>query len=158
MARLFYASRHYRKNGDIIHPGHYGRMIGISRHSHYHFSREQVLERIRTRRHPQKPSRLRCVFTCPTEADIRQYVEEQMARHPSRVREPLYEVETTERNPLMHHGDWNLAEMVMRGGPGAEITADLYWQGIPGPDQPRGPGTYMEVITPSPLIVVRQLG
>ncbi|MFE1603328.1 DUF2441 domain-containing protein [Methylobacterium sp. ID0610] len=157
MAQLYYASRHYRKIGEFISPGHYGRMIGISQASHYHFAREQILEKARLGLYRSKPSRLKCVFACATEDDIRQYVEAQMHRHPGKVRDPIYEVETTDEAPDLHRGDWNMAETVMRGGREAEIAADLYWRGKAGSDQPFGSGTYMETITTSPLIVIRRL-
>ncbi|WP_244936535.1 DUF2441 domain-containing protein [Methylobacterium currus] len=119
--------------------------------------REEVLEKARMARFPLKPSRLKCIFACATEMDIREYVDTQMARHPGRVREPIYEVETTQSDPLTHRGDWNVAEMVLQAGRVAEIAADRYWQGVEGIDQPTGLSTYMEVITTSPLAVLRRL-
>ncbi|WP_238312939.1 DUF2441 domain-containing protein [Methylobacterium crusticola] len=132
-------------------------MIGISGASHFHFAREQILETARRSRYSEKPSRLRCIFACRNEQDVRRYVDEQVARHPGRIREPLYEVETTDPRPLMHHGDWAVAELVMGGGPEAEVAADRYWQGVQGPARPEAPGTFMEVITTSPLLVLRRL-
>ncbi len=47
--------------------------------------------------------------------------------------------------------------MVLQAGRVAEIAADRYWQGVEGIDQPTGLSTYMEVITTSPLAVLRRL-
>jgi hypothetical protein len=156
MSFLFYAADHYPKPGSILRPGHYGRMISISLYSHYEYEREKILEEARLLKFPHKPSRLKSIFTCLTKEDIRSYVEIQVSRHPGRVREPLYEVEIIDPTPLTHIGDWNLAEAVRCGGEEATLLAELYWQGTEGPEMPRV-GTYRELITTSPLRVVRRL-
>lgn len=158
MTQFFHASRHYRKIGEVIIPGHFGRMINISRASHFHFAQEEILERVRQSRYGNKPSRLESIFGCPTEEGVRLYVNEHISRNPSRIREPLYEVETVDLNPAMHRGDWNLVERAACGGPAAEAIADMYWRGLDASHQLKGLCAYEEIITTSPVKITRILG
>ncbi|ACA17389.1 hypothetical protein M446_2977 [Methylobacterium sp. 4-46] len=156
MTRLFHAADHYPPVGAILRPGHYGRMIGVSLHCHYDHAREKILEEVRAAGFRDKPSRLRSIFACLTEEDVRAYVETQCARHAGRVREPLYEVESIDAAAPTHVGDWTIAEAVRCGGDEAVLLAELYWKGSEGPERPPV-GTYRELVTTSPLRVVRRL-
>lgn len=150
MSTFFHGAPLMLAPGSIIEPGNWGRIIrtylpnepitfGVA-------FREATLERERISVAPQRPSRLDCVFACPTEAELRSFI------HGSgRFRDVLYEVEPVGTAPL-HYGDHNLPTLP----PDAPYfdafatRARLYWT-APSPSQ------NVEVLIGGPVRVLRKL-
>lgn len=154
MATYFHAGRHFRRPGDVIAAGHYGGMIDVHGPNHFHFARERTLDRVRRRRFGGKPSRLSAVFVCPTEAGVRRYIDESCSRHPGRVPEMVYEVELVAPGPV-HLGDWRIPQ-ALRDDDGEGVAAQ-YWAGCDVSGVSIRDTRYDEVVTLSPLRIVRRL-
>lgn len=145
--------------GDIIPTGTFGRLLrelhqGLAYNGRVYVlgmvAREYLFEVVRRDLRPTAPSRLTCVFACPTEKDAELYAVENNSD--GRLRS--YEVEPTDRNATTHVAA--ISHCTMTSGVSfinfMEPKAQLYWQGAPG-DPTKG----QEILFSCPLRVVRVL-
>ena len=141
--------------GSIIEPGNWGRIIhaytlvqnnppGISPVAY----RELILELVRKLVAPKKPSRLNCVFACPTEEDLRVFMSAR--NNPFDV---AYEVETFD-NPAIHIAGHDIPLLRFQQNDPyfskMEDLAEEYWIGAP-------PTNRLEVVIGGPVKVIRRL-
>lgn len=145
MTTCFHVRAHRAATGDVIEPGHYGRMIAAAGPAHWHFARETLLEEVRRRDFPSRPSRLACCFACPDEVQARRYVDERLRAQPGLVSARVYEVVAL--GGASHAGDWRLAESARD-----DAAARLYWRGEGSAE------IECELVLASALRVVRCLG
>ena len=95
--------------GSIIQPGNWGRVIRLSEYQAapntglptFHF-REALLEISRQAHAPKKPSRLNCVFTCPTLTAAISFRDKYQRTN------LIYEVVPVDRSVVTHLGDYEL--------------------------------------------------
>lgn len=73
----------------VIKKGNWGRGINLAGEKHGCWKRETILEKIRKELYSDRPSRLDCVFLCPTITDLRRFLE----MNQNRWFDTLYEVE-----------------------------------------------------------------
>lgn len=145
MSPCFHVRAHPVAAGDVIAPGHYGRMIAAAGPAHWRYAREMLLEAVRRRDFPDRPSRLACCFALPDVAQARRYVDERLRAQPGLVTARVYEVVALEAGS--HAGDWHLAEEVRD-----DVSARLYWRG-----EDDGDDSGRELVVGSALRVVRCL-
>lgn len=127
--------------GSIICPGNWGRIKRRFEKDGASLLRESVLEDIRKREFPSKPSRLDCAFGCQTEAHARAYRD----RHaPTSL---IYRVALVEPKAPTHLGDFELVIRGFAGLNGIEEIARAYWKG--GASSPS-----VEILTSSPLRII----
>jgi|GEM_PF-1581636 len=158
MTNLFFTTQRPHNVGEILGGGHFGRGydqyvmdIGTSDCSEkgWRLASEMIVEAVRLARYPTMPSRLTCSYAYPSE----QIARSTMNGSPMRLY--LYEVELTDPSKPCHTVSRDLMSAVNRMprdipfAPHVRLVADQYWSS-------KG-GTYPEVITESPLRVVRHL-
>jgi hypothetical protein len=146
--------------GDIIPTGNFGRLLrelhnGVPGSDGRVYvlgmvAREYLFEVVRRDLRPGAPSRLTCVFACPTEIDAELYAVENNPQHHMHA----YEVEPTDAKASTHIAA--LSHCTMTSGTSfidlMEPKAQLYWEGTPG-DPTKG----WEILFSCPLRVVRAL-
>lgn len=125
--------------GSIIEPGNWGRIINsyslADMNSMIVAFRETLLENARLKFAPDKPSRLNCIFACPSAEGLRSF-----CQNNGRIRDIAYQVEPIDLGASIHAGDYNLATLPILL-PGAQqqyfYMKELpqrfkdYWQGVP---------------------------
>jgi len=141
--------------GSIIEPGNWGRIIhaytlvqnnppGISPVAY----RELILELVRKLVAPKKPSRLNCVFACPTEEELRVFMSER-----NNLADIAYEVEAVEDSAI-HIAGHDLPLLRFQHNEPyfslIEPLAEAYWIGAPPPKR-------LEVVIGGPVKVIRRL-
>ncbi len=144
--------------GSIIEPGNFGRIIrayttaghsppgSISPVAY----RELIFDLVRKLVAPKKPSRLNCVFACPTEEELRIFMSERNS-----LTDIAYEVEAT-GDPVIHLASHDLpllrfaAEDRCPYFEKIEKIAQNYWTGTP-------PAQRLEVLIGGAVRVVRRL-
>lgn len=134
--------------GSIVKPGNWGRMMKNytpASSNSWIFVRELAYEEVRKESFSEKPSRLECIFLCPSEDELRKFI---LQNH--RIFDIAYEVELVDQtqpshigclqNPTINDND-NYLHLKKK--------AELYWRGsdIASP----------EFITLSPIRIVREL-
>jgi hypothetical protein len=126
--------------GDVIQPGNFGRLLRelhqgeVGNNGRIYVlgmvAREYLWEVVRRDLKPSAPSRLNCVFACPTEQDARLYAVENNPDDHMRC----YEVEPVETTRATHIAA--LSHCTMSTGSSfinqMEAKARLYWEGTPG--------------------------
>jgi hypothetical protein len=145
--------------GDIIPTGNFGRLLrqlhqGVPGGDGRVYvlgmvAREYLFEVIRRDLRPKAPSRLTCVFACPTEEDADLYAVENNPGHMKR-----YVVEPTDTSAETHVAA--ISHCTMTSGVSfidlMEPKGRLYWGAAPG-DPTKG----HEILFSCPLRVIRQL-
>ncbi len=141
--------------GSILEPGNWGRIIraytlaqntppGISPVAY----RELIWELVRKLVAPQKPSRLNCVFACPTEDELRVFMSER-----NNLTDVAYEIEAVDE-PAIHIASHDLPLLRFPQNQPyfseIESLAEAYWSGTPPPRR-------REVVIGGPVRVVRRL-
>ena len=119
-SRLFHLSGIMLRNGSIIEPGNFGRIVRVTGPAHVHWSREQALETARLTRHRNKPSRLESAFASVDEAEARSF----RSRIPGFGHHILYRVSLCDPNAPSHLTDTRLCD---RQSHLDYNWADLYW-------------------------------
>jgi hypothetical protein len=145
--------------GDVIQSGSFGRLLrelhqGVFVNGRIFvmgmLAREYLWEVVRRDLKPSAPSRLNCVFACPTEEDARLYLVENNPGNHLRG----YEVEPLETTSATHVAA--LSHCTMSAGSSfidqMEAKGRLYWDGAPG-DPKKG----QEILFSCPVRVVRPL-
>lgn len=145
--------------GDIVPTGNFGRLLrelhqGIAYNGRVYVmgmvAREYLFEVVRRDSRPAAPSRLTCVFACPTERDAELYAIENNADRHMRS----YEVEPVDGNAASHVAA--ISHCTMTSGVSfidlMEPKARLYWEGASG-DPTKG----REILFSCPLRVLRAL-
>ncbi|TDG02549.1 hypothetical protein E1N52_39215 [Paraburkholderia guartelaensis] len=158
MTNLFFTARRSHNVGEILGGGNFGRgydqyvldtWTSGGAESGWRMASEMIVETVRLARYPTMPSRLTCSYAYPNE---------QVARSTmtgSQVPLYLYEVELVDPSKpcyTLSRDLMSVANRMPRGVPFAphvRVVADQYWSSTGG--------TYPEVITESPLRVVRHL-
>jgi hypothetical protein len=120
---LYHCTHDALADGAIIEPGNYGRVIRLTGPNHRHWHRENILEQVRLRLFPEKPSRLSATFCCDSLQTALCY---KSAQH--RVEDFLYEVELIDPGARRHKGDFNAVEPLPRCQANMEEIAVRYWQ------------------------------
>lgn len=109
------------RNGDIVCPGGYGSRVLEAGEAGPHWEREQVLEHVRRRRFPAKPSRLDACFATGA-------IETAMFYHQQHCSEGmLYHVAFVAPLQPSHIGDFNVVQPLPRSDKTMEEIADSYW-------------------------------
>jgi hypothetical protein len=119
--RVFHTAPILLESGSIILPGNFGRIIKQNEEKHKLWRREKVLEEIREREFPQKPSRLSSTF-CSSTFEIAR-----LFRDLQRPSELIYEVEYVDETCPIHTGDYNCVEPLVGRSESMEEVARLYW-------------------------------
>lgn len=158
MTNLFFTARRPHNVGEVLGGGNFGRGYDLylmdtgtsgGAESGWKLASEMIVETVRLARYPTMPSRLTCSYAYPNE----QVARSTMTGSPMPLY--LYEVELVDPSKLCHTVSRDLmsaANRMPRGVPFAphvRSVADQYWSS-------KG-GAYPEVITESPLRVVRHL-
>jgi hypothetical protein len=92
--------------GNVIEPGNCGRIIRLYKAEGNHLitiCRELALEAVRLASHPAKPSRLSCVFACPTRSGLAEF-----CRTNNRLVDVTYAVEPVDATVSVHLADYRL--------------------------------------------------
>lgn len=135
--------------GSIILPGNWWRIASSpSQFGGPFFLREHILENVRTRVFPEKPSRMRSSFYCLTMEGAQSFSRTQP--FPGLI----YEVEPLDPKTASHFGYLHCLPP-LNGVDPFEL-ASMYWQGIP-PSGLDGEFLMQECIQECPLRVLRQV-
>lgn len=105
--RYYWLCSYPLKNGSIVIPGNWGRIVGLYNESFGNQMiklREIVFERIRNTSYGEKPSRLNCNYLCKSVEDIRQFKIET-----NRFIDLIYEVEIIDKNKKTCSCSWRMA-------------------------------------------------
>lgn len=153
---LFYSAANLLAPDSVILPGNYGRILRAIGPRHHSWTREQTLERIRLADYPDKPSRLDCCFACPSLHALKEYLCSLARRPPGDPIWPVaYEVRKADEIAPEHNASFDI-DAGAQSLPDFEVAAHLYWsEGRWRRD--RGTEGCEEVITASPLIIVRRV-
>jgi uncharacterized protein DUF2441 len=148
MTLYFHRSQALYQPDDVIQPGNWGRVIQGIGPAHGRFYPEYVLESLRRREFPEKPSRLLCAFAFENfdrAAKWNRVVVEGIQEH-------IYAV-TVPENALTHRGNvgWIEAMPLYRTFDGLDECVRNYWKGVD-----RDP-EYWEVAVVAPLTVQNRL-
>ena len=148
-----YHSTHQKLNaGDIIQPGNWGKMIYKTGESHSCWNREIVLEKIRQKKYPDKPSRLNGCFACDNLQTIEFY------KNHFCPKGYIYEVEIVDTQAPQHLGDFNAVEPLPGLNLNMEEIADRYWRYAQKTNIQGYPELICsEILTSSSLRVIRSL-
>jgi hypothetical protein len=150
--KLFHCTHLELSEGSIIQPGNWGKNLFEIGIQHRCWTREMVLEAVRSLNFPKKPSRLKSTFACLTLEAIKFYRTHHCpAGH-------IYEVEIIALNSVSHKGDFNAVEPLPRTQYNMWQIADLYWanglktnvEGWPNLD-------CAELVIDSPLKVIKRV-
>ena len=142
---LWNRSRALLEPGDLIQPGNWGRTVLGFGTAHNFYLREYVIENIRAREYPDKPSRLKSSFA---------YVAEGCAMR-SFQDHGLYRVEVVDESQVIHRGDFGWIDLM----PGLRTFSDLedgarrYWDGTAANAQ----SDSFEVVSESQLRIVERI-
>jgi hypothetical protein len=119
---LYHCSQSVLKEGDIIEPGNWGKILITTGPKHNAWDREIILESIRIQYFSTKPSRLKCTFACDNLETIRFYKQVHMPTG------NIYRVEHNDTSLPMHKGDFNAVQPIPTIQ-GDMITVALgYWE------------------------------
>ena len=124
MSDLYHISPVMLRPGSIIEPGNWGRVEGLIAAQNgvappYNVAVECAFEYARKLIAPDAPSRLMCVFACPTLAGACHF------RDAQRATELIYEVEIVEPGTPVHAAHW---QNVPLGGSGFEAGRSILAQ------------------------------
>jgi hypothetical protein len=147
--RYFYCYSLPLEAGSVIRPGNWGRILEAytpqSSPNAWLLVRELAYELARIQSFPNKPSRLKSLFLCTSEAGLNDF-----RATANRALDLGYEVELVDPSAPTHLGDWTLPNMQNTD---SLVTftnrATLYWQGSNIVKE--------ELLTLSPIRVVRVL-
>jgi hypothetical protein len=106
--RYYWAGFYKLEPGSIVKAGNWGRVLSITRFNSNPFIilREQILENIRIMYYPQRPSRMRSIFVCPTIDSLKEF-KNQCGKHADLI----HEVELVDSNLPKFESDWNFYGM-----------------------------------------------
>jgi hypothetical protein len=145
-------------NGSIILPGNYGRIVNAVGKNHVLWRSEMELEAARKQRFSEKPSRLTSAFACTSIDTARFYMHVPAFQGRLAFSPVLYEVEKAEPDAPEHRTDFNLIQPLPRRRETMSEIATLYWTAGLWITITDAPGIRCEeVVTPSPLRVVRRI-
>lgn len=150
---ILYHCTHLKLTDDsIITPGNWGKKIFETGPLHQSWRREMALEAVRVWNYPGKPSRLYSNFGCESVETIRCY----KSKHcPSGF---IYEVEIVDESASFHKGDFNAVEPLVGLAYDMWSIAHKYWEYNLKTNVDEWPGVECsEVITASPLMIIRQI-
>lgn len=148
---MFHLTRKLLAPGDLIEPGNWGRVLRNIGPSHISWNREAVLENIRARDFPNKPTRFQAAFAFATEQGARWW------RSHERHGAILYAVEPVDHAAASHLGDMLGVQQVAEVDATPQDAARRYWsRGRPvmlTPDQV----SILEFLSSGPLRVLAKL-
>lgn len=134
--------------GSVILPGNWGRIIRNLGWTHPFALREALFEHVRQTEFPNAVSRLECAYFFDNEPDAERYRAE-----PSHIQTMLlYEVELVDPQARQFATDYR---RVNPHGPVDTEWVRAYWRGEMLP--PEGALSYREILSVTPLRVVRRL-
>lgn len=141
--------------GSVVLPGNWGRLLRDRGEVHPHWHREMALEEWRARYAPDKPSRLFACFACETLVAAEAYSHIAMVK--GGKRNALYEVQKEDVGAAEHRGDFNCVQPV--AGFSMPQIAQRYWSSVhPFRIELGAQIDCWEIVTPSPLRIVRRVG
>jgi hypothetical protein len=141
---LYHVAPNMLGEGSIIMPGNWGRLLMMHDELNLTLFREHVLELVRTKYFPEKPSRFNCVFATETSDEAFRY------RNSNNSTGLVYEVCIEDRDVPLHRGDYNFTVRPDYKFPqGIHDLANRYWSEVPN--------ERIEVIVPGPVRVIRCL-
>ncbi|MDF2809373.1 MAG: hypothetical protein K0S56_404 [Microvirga sp.] len=152
---LFHSAPILLAPGSVVMPGNWGRLLRDRADQHSHWNREMALEEWRATHAPEKPSRLFACFACDCLPVAEFYV--QHAVRTGSPRAVIYEVTKEDASAGEHRGDFNCVQPVA-GLSMAEV-ARRYWSGAqPFRIEAHEHLDCWEIVTPSPLRILRRVG
>ena len=121
MTVYYHSNRQFLRPGTIVDPGNYGRLVNQARECGPHWNRELVLEEVRRKRFPNKPSRLSSCF-------VTDNIETAEFYHRNHCPEGyLYTVVLEDSSQLLHVGDFNCIQPLPGRNETMEQIAERYW-------------------------------
>lgn len=143
----YYAMSYSLAPGSVIHKGNWGRICNLEPiNNNPHLRNEKIFENIRQQKYPDRPSRFKCIFLCPNENSIRNFL-----TLPKKWVDLLYEVKLTESNPKMFETDWSLVPPKTATIADVEKAAHKYW----APQNVRD--DQKEILVESDIRIIKQL-
>lgn len=148
----FHSNRRILGIGALVEPGNYGRLVTQAGESGPHWVREAVLEGVRSKRFPTKPSRLSSCF-------VTDNIETALFYHRHHCSEGyLYAVEIDDPSQPTHIGDFNCIQPLPGRNQTMEQIAVIYWSGSLRTIIEAYPGLVCdEVVTASTLRVISRI-
>ena len=152
MKRFYYCSHENLEPDNVIHPGNWGKIILNTGPKHVCWTREIMLEAIRSKYFPKKPSRLFATFCCDSLDTIKCY---QKKNSPE---SSIYEVKFFDSSMQIHEGDFNAVEE-LPGVPFDLIQISLkYWRYELKTSVDSWPGIICkEIVSESSLIILNKV-
>lgn len=146
---LYHRSYQDLRPGVVIKPGNWGRTILETGKTHSWWESENILEEVRQKSYPEKPSRLQSAFAY-------EFLETALLdRNRSAPNDYIYSVIIDDCNKPWHRGDFNATRPMPRHYADMHQIADMYWQYKLKCSVSEWPGIICsEIVTLSSLTVV----
>jgi len=143
MPYYFCCSYPLRANS-IVEKGNWGRMLKLENE----VPLETTFERIRQQEFPDHPSRLECMFLCPTLESIRFFLSQT-----GRKWDLIYEVELVNTNANIFEADWTILDReLLNTEERREEAARRYWNSETVVDENR-----KEILVDSAIRILRRI-